>query len=645
MTSRVQKGGPIFKPIAKSRARGTSTAPRQASTPAPAEGPSSVASTGDVSTPTMPSSVDPPLSMPPPTTIPNRVLEPDIFRVVDPPLPPVASSSRTVPVIVASGSRITAPPVIAKSSQIASNIVSQPRNSPAPPTISRITPVPIVRPTAVNPPAPSPTLVNPTNDGPVLNPFRAPPQNDFVFPAELSQLIAPSNPSTLIPTPDSSAPTPENSAKKKLRKRKKRNAVSDADGDATATEGETLEKPKRARRKRAKKDAVEDDAFADGDGDATVTEGETSEKPKKARKKRAKKDTGEDDAEAKPKKKAKRKAKAAESADEESSPPKKRTRTAPPVFDPDADPGEEIDPTVVTMAELCVDNGQGRISSKALEIQANHLAWKQQSKEKRARMKALAEQKKYGRPDEDEEGNAAEAPAIEAPAAPDESGEVVVGASEPADAPPAIADASGSGFDYSQDLTASRFTVQVRIGPNGETIIDEESLTVDRTEEPDTTNYTHVVESDRTKFVNSASYTKKCRGSRWSAEETDLFFEALSQHGENYELISLVLPGRSRTACKNKFKAEDKKDSARITRCLESRIPIDMQTLGRLTGRDFTGPTPIIRVPTPPPAPDPGTQSEPENQAPFAARKRSRSRTAPSMEGVQIIGDAESYDA
>jgi hypothetical protein len=48
----------------------------------------------------------------------------------------------------------------------------------------------------------------------------------------------------------------------------------------------------------------------------------------------------------------------------------------------------------------------------------------------------------------------------------------------------------------------------------------------------------------------------------------------LAQHGENYELISLVLPGRSRTACKNKFKAEDKKDSARITRCLDSRTPI-----------------------------------------------------------------------
>jgi hypothetical protein len=80
------------------------------------------------------------------------------------------------------------------------------------------------------------------------------------------------------------------------------------------------------------------------------------------------------------------------------------------------------------------------------------------------------------------------------------------------------------GFDYSQDLATSRYNVQVRIGPNGETIIDEESLFVDRNEEENTENYTHVEESDTTKFVNSGTYGKKFRGSRWSAEETERFY-------------------------------------------------------------------------------------------------------------------------
>ncbi len=83
-------------------------------------------------------------------------------------------------------------------------------------------------------------------------------------------------------------------------------------------------------------------------------------------------------------------------------PRRKRSPSLPP-FDPDADPGEEIDPTVVTMAVLCRDTGLGRVSSKAAEVQSNHAAWKAQNRERRARMKTLMERKKYGHPESDEE--------------------------------------------------------------------------------------------------------------------------------------------------------------------------------------------------------------------------------------------------
>ncbi|KAJ6621151.1 hypothetical protein B0H10DRAFT_1018693 [Mycena sp. CBHHK59/15] len=437
---------------------------------------------------------------------------------------------------------------------------------------------------------------------PHLQTSQTPPplQQEVHFPEEMSQLVQQTNASILVLNSDSVV-------KKKTRKKKKADT---SIGDTI--EGGTSDKPaKKAKRKRVKNDA-----------------GETSEA-----------------VQAKPKKRRKKVPKADDTAGEESDSPvlKKRKKASQPVLDPDADPGEEIDPTVVTMSELCTDTGQGRISRKAAEIQRNHLAWKQQSKERRARMKALAEQKKYGRPDEAEGIDGASVNVeVTATAATDANVAEVVGTVADDEAAPAIADATGSGFDYSQDLTASRFTVQVRIGPNGETIIDEESLTVDRTEEVDTTNYVHVVESDNTKFVNSASYTRKCRGSRWSEEETEMFFDALAQHGENYELISLVLPGRNRTACKNKFKAEDRKDSAKVTRYLESRRPIDIQTLGRVTGKDFSGPVPVIRMPTPPPMPDPATQQGVEKSV--VVKKRSRSRTLPSTDGVEIIGDAETYD-
>lgn len=145
-------------------------------------------------------------------------------------------------------------------------------------------------------------------------------------------------------------------------------------------------------------------------------------------------------------------------------------------------------------------------------------------------MKLLMESKKYGRKDDGEEGETAPAkdPVAEI-AAPDDTAEVLQEGSPPGSPMPsegpAGEDETGQGFDYSASMSTSRFNVQVRIGPNGETILDEESLYVDRNDETENLNYTHIEESDNTKFVNSATYGKKFRGSRWGAEETELFFD------------------------------------------------------------------------------------------------------------------------
>lgn len=205
-----------------------------------------------------------------------------------------------------------------------------------------------------------------------------------------------------------------------------------------------------------------------------------------------------------------------------------------PPLDPEADPGEELDPTVVTMATLCSDTGQGRISSKAVQIQTNHAAWKMSNREKRFRMKSLMENKKYGKKEgvEDAASSDQDKGTEGALAEDSSSGNAIAGIAGPSEigvirAPstgPPPQDETGQGFDYSEAMSTSRFNVQVRIGPNGETIIDEESLFVDRNEGEDTVTYTHVEESDTTKFTNSATYGKKYRGSRWSAEETELFF-------------------------------------------------------------------------------------------------------------------------
>ena len=206
--------------------------------------------------------------------------------------------------------------------------------------------------------------------------------------------------------------------------------------------------------------------------------------------------------------------------------PRKTRQFSTTPFDSATDPGEELDPTTVTMATLCRDTGRGRVSSKAVQIQTNHAAWKASNREKRARMKMLMESKKYGK----KVGAGEVVPNSETQPADNniEAGPSNHSASGSIRAPspgPPPEDETGHGFDYSRAMATSRFNVQVRIGPNGETIVDEESLFVDRVQGDDSANYTHVEESDTTKFVNSATYGKRFRGSRWSAEETELFFD------------------------------------------------------------------------------------------------------------------------
>jgi len=264
-------------------------------------------------------------------------------------------------------------------------------------------------------------------------------------------------------------------------------------------------------------------------------------------------------------------------------------------------------------------------------------------------MKMLMENKKFGKKDGAEEADSGARIANAPPAETSVSGNAgagppnhsASGSVRASSAGPVPEDETGQGFDYSQSMSTSRFNVQVRIGPNGETIIDEESLFVDRVDENETVNYTHVEESDTTKFVNSSTYGKKFRGSRWSGEETELFFDALSQFGENYELISYVLPGRDRKACKNKFKAEDRKNPSRITYCLNNRIPYDIQTLSRMTGKDFSGPTPEIHAPA---VLSLAESDKAEGGEPLGSTRKTSTTPGLASDGAEVLGDAALFD-
>ena len=149
---------------------------------------------------------------------------------------------------------------------------------------------------------------------------------------------------------------------------------------------------------------------------------------------------------------------------------------------------------MATMASICVNTGQGRVSSKANDIMENHVTWKAGNRERRAQMVAEMEAKKYGK-------------ALDSEAAPNSTPINPPPPQEADESAPLNEPTTGDNdFDYSQTMSASNFNAQVRIGPSGETVIDEESLYVDNSAEQYTHDYVHVGESDTTKFVNSATH-------------------------------------------------------------------------------------------------------------------------------------------
>lgn len=71
-------------------------------------------------------------------------------------------------------------------------------------------------------------------------------------------------------------------------------------------------------------------------------------------------------------------------------------------------------------------------------------------------------------------------------------------------------------------------------------------------------------------------------------------------------------------------------------------ILIDIQTLSRLTGKDFSGPTPVIRAPEALRSSELAT-TQPEEQSRELARKKSRTPAAVD-DGVEILGHVDDMD-
>ncbi|XP_046444182.1 transcription factor TFIIIB component B'' homolog [Daphnia pulex] len=134
---------------------------------------------------------------------------------------------------------------------------------------------------------------------------------------------------------------------------------------------------------------------------------------------------------------------------------------------------------------------------------------------------------------------------------------------------------------------------QVRLGPDGEILLDEKSLVIDTSEtkrnKSQLANAPIIVENNPT-MVNYGSWRKRRRADRWSMEETSRFYLALKMLGTDFSLMEPLFPGRDRVDLKRKFKSEEKTNSALVDKHISNQIPFDItQFRDESPGEDSSG--------------------------------------------------------
>ncbi|CAH1116059.1 unnamed protein product [Phaedon cochleariae] len=110
---------------------------------------------------------------------------------------------------------------------------------------------------------------------------------------------------------------------------------------------------------------------------------------------------------------------------------------------------------------------------------------------------------------------------------------------------------------------------QIKIGPSGEIIIDEQSLVIERKEVKK-----QIEEMAKTKIVDGdfdtgyGIYKKHKRSKKWSEYETIRFYKAINIIGTDFSLMCELFPNRSRRELKMKFKKEENLNKGLMNRAV-----------------------------------------------------------------------------
>lgn len=121
---------------------------------------------------------------------------------------------------------------------------------------------------------------------------------------------------------------------------------------------------------------------------------------------------------------------------------------------------------------------------------------------------------------------------------------------------------------------------QIKIGKNGEIIVDEKSLIVENKQTK--INRENLKKSE---LVNGdfdtgyGVYKRVKRTKDWNKEDTLFFYKALHTLGTDFSLMAQLFPGRSRRELKMKFKKEDRINHALVDKALSQPLQFNIKEL------------------------------------------------------------------
>ena len=77
--------------------------------------------------------------------------------------------------------------------------------------------------------------------------------------------------------------------------------------------------------------------------------------------------------------------------------------------------------------------------------------------------------------------------------------------------------------------------------------------------------------------ITSTTYSKRVHTDKWTPDELNQFYQALSMFGTDFSLISQLFPYRSRKQIKLKFNLEERKFPEIVELALKRKLPVDFQ--------------------------------------------------------------------